>query len=116
MCADVCGVECVHSDTVMAVREQMETLTKSYEMAEMFKVLSDQTRVNILSALLLSELCVCDIAAVLSMERTAISHQLRILRHARLVQSRREGKVVYYSLADGHVVTLFNQVLEHINE
>ena len=116
MCADICAEECVHPETVEDVMNRMTDGQTAYKMAEIFKVLSDVTRINILSALSISELCVCDIAAALGMGRTAISHQLRVLRQARLVRTRRDGKVVYYALDDDHVSVLFGQVLEHINE
>ena len=90
---------------------QSDTIEK---LSEFFKVLGDPTRVKILSALTLSELCVNDIAAALEMERTTISHQLRILRSARLVKARRDGKMIYYSFDDAHVSSILLQATEHI--
>ena len=87
-----------------------------YDLAELFKVFSDSTRIRILYALFESELCVCDIAEVLSMTQSAISHQLRVLKQARLVRNRREGKQIYYSLADDHVRTIIGQGMDHITE
>ena len=87
-----------------------------YDLAELFKVFGDTTRVKIISALFEAEMCVCDIAELLSMTQSAISHQLRVLRQARLVKHRKEGKVVFYSLDDEHIKTIFNQGLEHILE
>ena len=87
-----------------------------YDLAELFKVFSDSTRIRILYALFESELCVCDIAEVLSMTQSAISHQLRVLKQARFVRNRREGKQIYYSLADDHVRTIIGQGMDHITE
>jgi DNA-binding transcriptional ArsR family regulator len=87
-----------------------------FNLAELFKMFSDSTRIRIMSALLNAEMCVCDIAALLSMTKSAISHQLRSLRQTKLVKSRREGKVVYYSLNDDHVATIFAQGLSHVCE
>ena len=87
-----------------------------YDLAELFKVFGDTTRIRILYALFESEMCVCDIAAVLNMTQSAISHQLRVLKQARLVRSRREGKQSYYFLADDHVRTIVGQGMDHITE
>lgn len=87
-----------------------------YDVAELFKVFGDATRVKILFLLLKNEMCVCDIAQILSMQQSAISHQLRVLKQARLVKFRREGKTVFYSLADSHVETMLNQGIEHVTE
>lgn len=87
-----------------------------YSLAELFKVFGDPTRIRILYALSAGELCVCDIASVLHMSQSAISHQLRVLKQLQLVKFRREGKTVYYSLADSHVETILNQGLEHVQE
>jgi DNA-binding transcriptional ArsR family regulator len=85
-------------------------------LAGIFKVLGDVTRVRMLTALSIQELCVCDLAAVLELSQSAVSHQLRLLRGARLVKYRKDGKVVYYSLDDDHVKTLFDQGLEHVQQ
>ena len=87
-----------------------------YDLADLFKVFSDTTRIKILYALFEAEMCVCDIAALLGMTQSAISHQLKALKNARLVKSRRDGKTVFYSLADDHVKTIIDQGLEHILE
>ncbi|MNG19352.1 hypothetical protein D3C84_1035030 [compost metagenome] len=86
------------------------------EVAELFKVLGDRTRTRILHALFETEMCVCDLAYVLGMTQSAISHQLRVLKQAKLVKNRKEGKVVYYSLADHHVKHIFDQAFQHVNE
>ncbi|MBP0976699.1 MAG: winged helix-turn-helix transcriptional regulator [Oscillospiraceae bacterium] len=87
-----------------------------YDVSELFKVFGDATRIKILFLLLKEEMCVCDIAGLLGMQQSAISHQLRVLKQARLVKFRREGKTVFYSLADGHVETMLSQGLEHAAE
>ena len=87
-----------------------------YDLTELFRIFGDSTRVRILYVLFESEMCVCDIAQLLGMTQSAISHQLRALKNARLVKSRREGKTVFYSLADDHVKTIINQGLEHVCE
>lgn len=92
---------------------QEETL---YDLAELFKVFGDSTRIKILWALDEAEMCVCDIAVLLNMTQSAISHQLRVLRQNKLVKNRKEGKVVYYSLDDEHVKQIYEQGLIHINE
>ena len=86
------------------------------DLAELFKIFGDSTRIKILYALLESEMCVCDIAQLLGLTQSAVSHQLRILKQARLIKSRRDGKTVFYSLADDHVATLLRQGTEHISE
>ena len=86
------------------------------DMAELFKVFGDTTRIRILWALAEGEMCVCDLAKTLNMTQSAISHQLRILKQMKLVKNRREGKTVFYSLADGHIKTIINQGMEHIQE
>lgn len=87
-----------------------------YDLADLYKVFSDMTRIRILYALSCSELCVYDIAAAVGMSQSAISHQLRVLKQAKLVKYRREGKTVFYSLADSHIHTILNQGLEHVQE
>lgn len=103
--------------------EKMEEIGKTmpveeeiYDVAELFKVLGDQTRVKILFTLIKDEMCVCDIAELLEMSQSAISHQLRVLKQARLVKYRREGKTVYYSVSDEHVAVILNMGIEHISE
>ena len=87
-----------------------------YDLAELFKVFGDTTRIRILYVLFEAEMCVCDIAQILNMTQSAISHQLRVLKQARLVRNRREGKQIYYSLADDHVRTIIGQGMDHIDE
>ena len=114
--ADSCNCTIIHEDVVNRVRVDMPEEEKLYDLADLFKVLGDSTRVRILSALFQSEMCVCDISALLNMSQSAISHQLRVLKQTRLVKNRRDGKVVYYSLDDEHVKSIFDQGLIHINE
>lgn len=111
-----CENTVIHQDVVDAVREKMPQEEQLYDLAELFKVFGDSTRVKILWALDSSELCVCDLAALLGMTTSAVSHQLRVLKQARLVRFRKEGKVIYYSLDDEHVALIFEQGLVHINE
>ncbi|NLY47009.1 MAG: winged helix-turn-helix transcriptional regulator [Tissierella sp.] len=114
--ADSCNCTIIHEDVVNKVKKDMPKEEKLYDLADLFKVLGDSTRVRILSALFHAEMCVCDIAALLNMNQSAISHQLRVLKQSRLVKNRRDGKVVYYSLDDEHVKSIFDQGLIHINE
>ncbi|MEF9938492.1 MAG: metalloregulator ArsR/SmtB family transcription factor [Clostridium sp.] len=113
---ECCDFYQVHDDVVKAVQEKMPDDDELYDLAEIFKVFGDSTRIKILYVLFESEMCVCDIAQLLNMTQSAISHQLRILKQSKLVKSRREGKAVFYSLADGHVRTIMNQGIEHIAE
>lgn len=112
----VCDCGVIHSESVEEVRKQMPREEQLYELADFFKVLGDSTRVKIMWALDMHELCVCDLAVLLNMTKSAISHQLRALREARLVKFRKDGKVVYYSLADHHVKQVFEMGYQHINE
>lgn len=111
-----CSCNVIHDEVVEKVRGIMPEEETLYDLAELFKVFGDTTRIKILCALFESEMCVCDIAALLSMNQSAISHQLRVLKQARLVKYRKKGKVVYYSLDDEHVKQIFDQGLVHINE
>ena len=110
----VCQVYTVNHEAVARARQESLDPVLVRRLAETFRVLGDQTRIRLLSALAGQELCVCDLAAILEMSRSAVSHQLRVLRDARLVRYRKEGKMVYYSLDDRHVVNLFEQGLEHV--
>lgn len=112
-CCEACQV---HDDLVSAVNAQMPDEDELYDLAELFKVFGDSTRIRILFVLFEAEVCVCDLAQVLNMTQSAISHQLKILKQSKLVKSRREGKSVFYSLADGHVSTIIAQGREHIEE
>lgn len=111
-----CDEYCRHSDIVDAVEHEMPDEEKLYDLAELFKIFGDTTRIRILYVLFESEMCVCDIAHVLNMTQSAISHQLRILKQAKLVKNRREGKTIFYSLADNHVRAIINQGMEHVIE
>lgn len=113
---EVCDCSVIHQETVDKVKAVMPDDTLLYDLADFFKVLGDSTRVRIMWALDSSEMCVCDLAVLLNMTKSAISHQLRELRRANLVRSRREGKIVYYSLADDHVRDVFEKGMEHISE
>ena len=113
---ETCEFQFVHEDTVRRALEMMPAEDQLYDLAELFKVFGDSTRIKILYALFEAEMCVCDIAALLGMTQSAISHQLKALKNARLVKSRRDGKTVFYSLADDHVKTIIDQGLEHILE
>ena len=113
---DCCDCTEVHEDLLQRLRENMPDELELYDLAEFFKVFGDSTRIRILSALSAAEVCVCDLAEALGMTQSAVSHQLRILKQNRLVKSRREGKSVFYSLADGHVRTILDQGREHIEE
>ena len=106
----------VHDKVVKQVMDVMPEGEELQNLAEFFRIFGDSTRIRILYALSQSELCVCDIASLLGMGQSAISHQLRILKQSRLVKSRREGKSVFYSLADEHVRTIISQGQEHIEE
>ena len=117
MCAaPYCAEVMIHPDVVERVREQLPPDETLYDLAELFKMFGDSTRVKILYALLESELCVCDLAKLMEVTQSAVSHQLRVLKANKLVKFRREGKTVYYSLADQHVVRILSQGMEHIEE
>lgn len=105
-----------HPETIEKISAIMPDDDALIDLAELFKVFGDSTRIKILSALRGGELCVCDISTVVGMTSSAVSHQLKILKNADLVSFRREGKTVFYSLADGHVNTILKQGFEHINE
>lgn len=113
MCCD--SVE-VHKDLLKIVNETMPAETELYDLAELFKVFGDSTRIRILFVLFEAEVCVCDLAQALNMTQSAISHQLRILKQNKLVKNRREGKSIFYSLADEHVRAIIAQGREHIEE
>jgi len=111
-----CDCDIIHEGVVSQVRAKMPPEELLYDLAELFKIFGDSTRINILWALDEAEMCVCDISALLHMTQSAISHQLRVLKQAKLVKSHREGKTVFYSLQDEHVRQIFDQGLVHINE
>lgn len=114
--AECCETEELHEDLIKLINETMPDEEELYDLAELFKVFGDSTRIRILFVLFEAEVCVCDLAHTLNMTQSAISHQLRILKQNKLVRSRREGKSVFYSLADGHVRTIIAQGREHIEE
>ena len=115
------NVECcdfihAHEEIVERVRQELPDEDTLYDLSELFRIFGDSTRIRNLYVLFEAEMCVCDIAALLGMTQSAISHQLRALKNARLVKSRREGKTVFYALADDHVKTIIDQGIEHVKE
>lgn len=114
--AECCEVTCVHNEIVRRIRPKRLKEELSKELADFYKVFGDSTRIRILWVLLEAEVCVCDLAEILEMTQSAISHQLRVLKQMKLVKNRREGKTVYYSLADDHIETIISQGMEHITE
>ena len=113
---ECCDAYEVHENLLKIVNETMPEETTLYDLAELFKVFGDSTRIRILYVLFEAEVCVCDLAKALNMTQSAISHQLRILKQNKLVKNRREGKSIFYSLADDHVRAIINQGREHIEE
>jgi DNA-binding transcriptional ArsR family regulator len=113
---DLCQVNYVDEERIGRAKKNMKSDKILFELAETFKVLGDPTRVRILHALSMEELCVCDIAALINGSQSAVSHQLRLLRAAKLVRFRREGKMVYYSLDDEHIRNLFEEGMRHVEE
>ena len=115
------NVECcdflhAHEDVVETVRQKLPGEDTLYDLTELFRIFGDSTRIRILYVLFEAEMCVCDIAALLGMTQSAISHQLRVLRSSKLVKFRRDGKTLYYSLADEHVCRIISQGMEHVEE
>ncbi len=113
---DVCEVSVIHEDVLVRVRAKMPDETPVYEVSELFKVFGDSTRARIICALNVEEMCVCDLAALLGMSQSAISHQLRLLKVSRIVKSRKQGRVVYYSLDDAHIGQIFAMAFDHVME
>lgn len=111
---DRCEVECFHPEKVERVKSKSLREEEVLRLSEIFKALGDGTRVKLLHALSQEELCVCDLTEVAGMSQSLVSHQLRVLRNLRLVKYRKEGKMVYYSLDDDHIINLFSQGLAHI--
>ncbi len=111
-----CEVSEIHEELLQIVNEKMPTDEKLFDLSELFKVFGDSTRMKILFVLFEAEVCTCDLAMVLKMTSSAISHQLNALKRAKLVKSRREGKTVFYSLSDDHVRTIIRQGMDHIEE
>lgn len=112
----ICDETVIHEEVITRARQKMPPEETLYDLAELFKVFGDSTRIKIIWALFQEEMCVCDIADLLNMTQSAISHQLRVLKQARLVKRRREGKNIFYSLDDKHIEEIFNQGLKHIKE
>ena len=113
---EICDDILVHEDLLKSIGEKMPCEEELYDLAELFKIFGDSTRIRILFVLFESEACTCDLAAALNMTPSAVSHQLAILRRNKLIKSRREGKSVFYSLADNHVRTIISQGLNHLEE
>lgn len=113
---DSCDVPCLHPETVREARAALLPPDEAQDLAAIFSVLADPTRVRLVAALAARELCVCDLANVLGMRQSTVSHQLRLLRALRVVRFRKEGRVAYYALDDGHISGLLAQGLDHIRE
>ncbi len=113
---DICEVNVIHQEAVNKVKKIMPEDDVIYDLAELFKVFADSTRMKIIYALMENDLCVCDIAAIVGTTQSAISHQLRILKQSKLVKYRKDGKVVYYSLDDDHIAQIVKKGREHIEE
>ena len=111
-----CDCEVIHEETVNNVREKMQSKDEYVSLGALFKIFGDGTRIQILHALELSEMCVCDLAVLLGITKSAVSHQLKALRLANLVKFRREAQIVYYSLADDHVKEIIDKGFEHFHE
>ena len=111
-----CDCNIIHGEVVKDVKEHMPDEEVLMDLADIFKVFGDPTRVKILYALFRAEMCVCDISALLGMTKSSISHQLRILKQAKLVKNRKDGRVVYYPLLDDHIKVIFDQALLHVCE
>lgn len=111
-----CSCNVIHKDVVEEVKDKLPQEEILYDLAELFKVFGDSTRIKIICSLFESEMCVCDLSALLNISQSAISHQLRVLKSARLVKFRRSGKVIYYSLDDEHIKQIFDAGLHHIIE
>ena len=114
--APTCDSPLVHLEQVRQVQSEIVTTEKAQQMAQFFGAMADPHRLKLLSSLAKAELCVCDLAAVVKMSESAVSHQLRLFRNLRLVKHRREGRNVYYSLADAHIANLYREVAEHLDE
>lgn len=115
-CIETCSCNIVHENLINNLSKEMLDEEILQDVSDLFKVFSDSTRIKIIFALFKSEMCVCDIAALLEMNQSAISHQLRVLKQSRLVKYRKDGKSVYYSLDDDHIKQIFHMALDHIKE
>ena len=116
MIDEVCQIECIHSEKISEVKKKMPDDETLFAVSELFKVFGDSTRTKIISALFINELCVCDLANLLNMTKSAVSLQLRVLRQTKIVKSRRSGKEVYYSLDDSHVYKIYEMAVDHLEE
>lgn len=114
--SETCEFSVIHEDVLARVRERMPDEDPVYEVSELFKVFGDSTRARIICALNIEEMCVCDLSALLNMTQSAVSHQLRLLKVSRIVKSRKQGRVVYYSLDDTHIGQIFAMAFDHIME
>ena len=114
--SESCSCNVIHKEVVENVKNKLPKEETLYDLAELFKVFGDSTRIKIICSLFESEMCVCDLSVLLNISQSAISHQLRVLKSARLVNFRRAGKVIYYSLDDEHIKQIFDAVLHHITE
>ena len=114
--SETCDVIHIHPAQLTALRGRLVGQDDAADLAETFRTLGDPTRVRMLDALAHSELCVCDLAALIGLSESAVSHQLRLLRNLRLVKARREGRMVFYAIDDRHIITLFRQGLRHVQE
>ena len=112
----VCQIDCIHEELVEEIKKEIPKDEILYDLSDFFKTLGDSTRMKILFVLFKTEMCICDIEKLIGMTQSAVSHQLRVLKQARLIKFRKEGKIVYYSLDDEHVKQIFDQGLEHILE
>lgn len=113
---ECCDTVLVHNDVINVIQDHMPEENTLRELADFYKVFGDATRIRILYVLLQHEVCVCDLAEILGMTQSAISHQLRVLKQMKLVKNRRDGKTIYYSLSDNHIQTIISQGMEHIAE
>ena len=114
--SESCSCNVIHKEVVENVKNKLPKEETLYDLAELFKVFGDSTRIKIICSLFESEMCVCDLSVLLNISQSAISHQLRVLKSARLVKFRRAGKVIYYSLYDEHIKQIFDAGLHHITE
>lgn len=112
----LCACTVIHENVINYVREQLPSSEAILELADFFKILADSTRIRILSALSHAEMCVCDISVLLNITQSAVSHQLRLLKQARLVKNRKDGKVVYYCLDDKHIKDVLSVGFDHLGE
>ena len=113
---ETCITKGIHRNTIRSVQQKLPDQIALYELADLFKLFGDSTRISILWALSESEMCVCDLCALLKMKQPAVSHQLKNLKQSRIIKARRDGKVIYYSLDDEHIRDLLNFGMNHIQE